>query len=46
MEGVCMNILWFLLGLLKGKRHVILDGDGYTFTNENTDGNIVIEEAE
>ena len=46
MEGVYMNIFWYLIGLLKGKRHVVLDGDSYTFTDANTDGNIVIEEAE
>lgn len=41
------DILSFLIGLMRGKRHVILDeANNYTFTDENSDGNIVITEAE
>ena len=43
-----MDILSYIIGLLKGreqgKGEVVLDGDGYTFTDANHDGHIVIEE--
>ena len=45
-----MDMISFLMGLIKGRKQgegeVILDSDSYTFTDTNTDGNIVIEEAE
>ena len=45
-----MDFISFLIGLLtgeeKGTRHVILEGDGYTFTDSNSDGNIVITGGE
>lgn len=48
-----LDILSYLLGIMKGKKigiaegskHVIIDGDGYIFTDSNNDGNIVITEV-
>ena len=45
-----MDILWYLIGLLKGKKqgegHIVIEGEGYTFTDPNNDGNIVITKEE
>ena len=41
-----MSWFWLLIGRLKGKNTVILDGDGYTFTDADSDGNVVIEASE
>lgn len=42
-----MDIISYILGLIKGKKdgekHVVIEGDGYTYTDPNNDGNIVIE---
>lgn len=48
-----LDIFSYLIGLLKGKnigiaegsKHVIIEGDGYVFTDSNNDGNIVITEV-
>ena len=44
-----MNILSYVIGWLRGKKegtkHVELEGDGYTFSDTLSNGNIVIEEA-
>ena len=41
------DIISYLMGLVVGEKHVILeDGEEYTFTDPNNDGNIVIQEAE
>ena len=34
----------FLTGLIQGRQNIVLDSDNYTFTDEESDGNIVIEE--
>ena len=34
----------FLMGLIQGRQNIVLDSDSYTFTDEESDGNIVIEE--
>lgn len=39
------DIVSFLIGLAKGKRHVIIEGDS-TYTDANSDGNIVITSTE
>lgn len=43
-----MDILSYIIGLLKGreqgKSEVVLEGDGYTFSDPQHDGHIVIEE--
>lgn len=43
-----MDIVSYVIGLSKGKKEgaseVIIEGTDYTFTDENNDGNIVIEE--
>ena len=40
----------YIMGLVKGKKDgadtVILETDAYTFTDADSDGNVVIEEAE
>lgn len=41
-----LDIVSYLIGLLKGSRHVVLEGDGYTYTDSQNDGNIEIEEAD
>jgi len=47
-----LDIFSFLIGLLfekkkaKGSVVIIDESEQYTFTDENSDGNIVIEEAE
>ena len=45
-----MDIVSYIIGHTKGKSDgegtVVLDGTEYTFTDENNDGNIVIEESE
>ena len=40
-----INVVSYLIGYFKGRKNVILDGDGYSYTDSNSDGNIVIEEA-
>lgn len=37
--------LFFIMGLLKGKGHIILDGAEYVFTDPNHDGHIVVTEV-
>ena len=41
---------WYLMGKTKGVKEgthkVVLEGTDYTFTDENTDGNIVITAEE
>lgn len=51
MEGmVTMDIISYAMGHIQGEKdgekHVTIEGSNYTFTDENTDGNIVIEEDE
>lgn len=45
-----MDIISYIIGLSKGKEagqsEVIIEGNDYTFTDANNDGNIVIEEGE
>ncbi len=45
-----MDIVSYAMGKKKGVEEgtgvVVLDTDAYTFTDQNSDGNIVIEEAE
>ena len=41
-----MKWLWYLLGLTKGTRHVVIDGSGYSCTDANLDDHIVIAEGE
>lgn len=40
-----LDIISYLMGLIKGKPHVILEGDGYSYTDSNSDGNIEITEV-
>lgn len=44
-----MDILSYIIGLLKGRKQgkgeVVLDGDDYTFSDPQADGNIVITEV-
>ena len=41
-----MDIISYIIGLLKGRKegssNVVLEGDSYTFTDSQSDGNIVI----
>ena len=39
-----IDIWSFILGFIKGKKHVVLDGDSYTFTDDG-EGNITITEV-
>lgn len=41
-----IDVISYLIGMLKGKKTVVLDGDGYTFTDPNNDGNIVVTKEE
>lgn len=42
-----MDIISYLLGKIAGTGSVVIEeGGDYTFTDENSDGNIVIQEAE
>lgn len=41
-----LDMFSYILGLLKGKKDLVITGSGYTFTDPQTDGNIVITEAE
>ena len=41
-----IDIISYLIGLLKGKRSVELEGGDYVFTDANSDGNIVIAKEE
>lgn len=43
--GKQQEIMEFIMGLLKGKKHVILDGAEYQFTDPNNDGHVVITEV-
>ena len=38
-----LNMISYIMGLIHGKRHVILEGSDYTFTDDG-DGNISITE--
>lgn len=40
-----IDIISYLIGLLKGKRTVVLEGD-YVFTDPNHDGHIVVTRRE
>ena len=40
------DLFSYILGKKKGAGEVELTGTDYTFTDENSDGNIVIEESE
>ena len=44
-----MDILSYIIGLIKGRKQgkseVVLDADGYTFSDPNHDGHIVITEV-
>lgn len=40
-----IRLICYMLGLNAGKRHVVLEGDGYTYTDTGSDGNIVITEV-
>lgn len=40
------DLFALLMGLIQGSRSVVLDGDSYTYTDANSDGNIVISETE
>lgn len=44
------DILSFVIGLAKGREegtgNVVLEGEGYNFTDPNNDGNIVISKKE
>ena len=41
------DIISYLMGLVGGERHVVLEeGTDYTFTDENSDGNVVMVESE
>ena len=51
MEGSDrMDIISYLMGLITGKKEgakvLVFEGDGYTFTDPDDDGNLVIEEAD
>ena len=45
-----MDIISYLMGLITGKKEgekvLVFEGDGYTFSDPNDDGNLVIEEAD
>lgn len=45
-----MDMKSFLKGLSKGFEegtgHVVLDGTGYTFSDPNNDGHVIIEEVQ
>lgn len=45
MEGVdVMDMVSYIIGKNAGKSAVVFDGEGYTFTDPNNDGNIIITE--
>ena len=50
MEVGRFDITSYLMGTVKGKKDgqgtVVMETDAYTFTDANSDGNVVIEEAE
>lgn len=41
-----LDMFSYILGLLRGKKELVITGSGYTFTDPRTDGNIVITETE
>lgn len=45
-----MDMKSFFIGLQKGfedgAEHVVLDGTGYTFSDPNNDGHVIIEEVQ
>ena len=49
-ESDLVDIISYLMGLITGKKEgekvLVFEGDGYTFSDPNDDGNLVIEEAE
>ena len=50
MEGVLtMDFISYIIGLIKGRKegtqNVVLEGDSYTFTDPNNDGNVVMEKG-
>lgn len=44
-----IDIISYVMGLIKGRKqgtkHVVLEGDGYTYTDSQNDGNVVITEV-
>lgn len=44
-----IDIISYVMGLIKGRKqgtkNVVLDGDGYTYTDSQNDGNVVITEV-
>ena len=44
------DVVSYILGLVKGKdvgkQTVVIEGDAYTFTDTNSDGNIVVTKEE
>ncbi len=44
-----IDIVSYVMGLIKGRKQgakdVTIDGDGYEYTDSNTDGHIVITEV-
>lgn len=50
LEGDHMDIISFLIGLMKGKEEgtgtIVLETDGYQITDPNEDGNLVITQGD
>lgn len=50
LHEYCTNTLWYIIGLIKGRKQgesdVVLDTDSYTFIDLYEDGNIVVTEAD
>lgn len=44
-----IDIISYVMGLIKGRKqgtkNVVLDGDGYTYTDSQHNGNVVITEV-
>lgn len=44
-----MDFISYIIGLIKGRKEgtqdVVLEGDSYTFTDPNSDGNVVMEKG-
>lgn len=40
------DIVSFILGRKQGEKTVVIDSDNYDFSDDNNDGNVVIEEGD
>lgn len=46
MLDIISYLIGFIKGVKKGETHVVIEGDGYTYTDPSNDGNIIITKGD